>query len=61
MFLLAKNVGDDIMTKLNKKGITLQINYGDTQEIKHVHLHLIPNYELEPDHMEIDDVYEKLK
>ena len=54
MFLLASKISDEIMQKLNKKGISLQFNYGDTQVVKHVHLHLIPNYELEKDNMDIN-------
>ena len=61
MFLLANKISDRIMKKLNKKGISIQFNYGDTQVVKHVHLHLIPNYELETDNMDINDVYNLLK
>lgn len=61
MFLLASKISDMIMKKLNKKGISLQFNYGDTQVVKHVHLHLIPNYELEKDNMDINEVYHLLK
>ena len=61
MFLLASKISDEIMQKLNKKGISLQFNYGDTQVVKHVHLHLIPNYELEKDNMDINEVYHLLK
>ena len=60
MFLLASKISDEIMQKLNKKGISLQFNYGDTQVVKHVHLHLIPNYELEKDNMDINEVYHLL-
>ena len=39
---VAKSVSELLMKKLNKKGISLTINYGSLQEINHVHLHLLP-------------------
>ncbi len=39
---------DILMEKLNKKSITILNNYGDSQVIKHYHLHLIPNFKTNP-------------
>ena len=59
MFETAEKIGNNIMKKLNQKGYCLAINYGDAQEIKHLHLHIIPsNNETKYD---IDEVYQKIK
>ncbi len=44
MFDVGKEIGEKLMTKLNKKSVTFLINYGDDQAIKHIHLHLLPDY-----------------
>ena len=43
LFQVAQNLGNKIMTKLDQDGYSLLINYGTAQEIKHLHLHIIPN------------------
>lgn len=40
---VAEKLSAQLMTKLNKTGLTLTMNYKDAQEIKHVHLHLLPD------------------
>ena len=40
---VATKLSNLLMEKLNKKGFTLTMNYKDAQEIKHVHLHLLPD------------------
>ena len=35
---------DTLLSKLNKKGLTLLTNYKDAQKAKHYHLHLLPDY-----------------
>lgn len=44
IFRVAQNIGPKMMEKLNARALTLLINYGDDQEVKHFHLHLIPDY-----------------
>ena len=44
MFHVAKELGPKIMDKLKAKSLTLLMNYGDDQQVKHVHLHLLPNF-----------------
>ena len=44
MFKIGKEQAKKNMTKLNKKSLTFVINYGDAQKIKHIHLHLLPDY-----------------
>lgn len=60
MYEVAKNIGDKIMNKLNKTGLTYVINYGTSQEVKHLHLHIIPELS-NKDNMDIEDVYNRLK
>lgn len=49
-----------LMNNLNKDGITITYNYGSEQQVKHFHLHLIPEYS-KGCSMSVDEVYEKLK
>lgn len=42
--MLAKKYTNIIMEKLNSKGMTLLVNYGDSQKVKHYHLHLLPDF-----------------
>ena len=44
IFNVAKNMGNKLMIKLNVKSVTLLINYGDDQKVKHYHLHLLPDF-----------------
>ena len=61
MFEIAQKLNKDLMTKLDKSACTLLFNYGDSQVIKHVHLHLLPNFLYEKGTKNIDEVYKKLK
>lgn len=59
MYQVAQKLGDIITIELNQDGYSLTINYGSAQEIKHLHLHIIPknsdkNYDL-------NDIYNQLK
>ena len=44
IFNVAKKIGKQLISKLNVKSVTLLINYGDDQKVKHYHLHLLPEY-----------------
>lgn len=44
IFKIAKNMTSILMNKLNAKSVTLLINYGDDQKVKHYHLHLLPDF-----------------
>ena len=61
MFEIAQKLNKDLMAKLDKSACTLLFNYGDSQVIKHVHLHLLPNFLYEKGTKNIDEVYKKLK
>lgn len=60
MFVLAHTIGQKLLTKLKVTGITYSFNYGSLQEIKHVHLHLLPE-DLGKSPKNIDDIYTILK
>ena len=44
MFDQGKKTTNNLMNKLNKTSLTFLINYGDEQTIKHIHLHLLPDF-----------------
>lgn len=50
-----------LTNKLNCDGITFVQNNGCCQEVKHYHLHLIPQYEEKQELKEVIDVYNILK
>lgn len=58
---IAKELSSKLMNKLDSKALTLAVNYGESQVVKHFHLHLLPNYNKKEKTMEIEKVYEILK
>jgi len=61
MFKIGKEIAKDNMTKLDKKGLTFLINYGDSQVIKHLHLHLLPEFGKKDKSKTKEEVYKILK
>jgi histidine triad (HIT) family protein len=62
MFKIARIESKDIMTKLDKASTTFLFNYGEDQAIKHLHLHILPNYiKREKIKKTNDEIYEILK
>lgn len=57
---LAKKYSNHIMERLNAKELTVLVNYGNSQKIKHYHLHLLPNFGTRAE-KDAKDVYEVLK
>lgn len=41
---VAKKMGPSIMDRLKAKSLTLLVNFGDDQQVKHFHMHLLPNF-----------------
>ena len=60
MFEVANKISEKLMKETSEKGYSLSINYGDKQEVKHLHLHLMPNYKNKPT-MSVEEMYNKLK
>lgn len=56
---VAKEVTTKIYDKLGYNGCTYSINYGDKQEIKHLHMHVMPDFKV-PASESVDDIYNKL-
>ena len=44
IFEVAKKMGPKIMQKLNADSLTLLVNYGDDQQVKHFHMHILPDF-----------------
>lgn len=44
IFKIAKKMTKVLMEKLNADSVTLLVNYGEDQKVKHYHLHLLPNF-----------------
>lgn len=41
---VAQKIGPNIMEKVQASSLTLLVNYGDDQQVKHFHMHLLPNF-----------------
>ena len=61
IFDVAKKLTPILMDKVNATAMSLRVNYGDSQEIKHFHMHLLPNYQYKKPSMTQEEVYEILK
>ena len=61
MYSVARTMTDKLMNKLDAKAMTLCINYGDSQMVKHLHLHLLPDYDIKESSKSVDEVYDILK
>lgn len=59
MWDVARNVSKTIEKKLHSNGSTFEINYGIAQEVKHIHLHIIPRYKYE-DIADVSEIYDVL-
>jgi len=58
---IAKKLIPILMDKANAKALSTRVNYGDTQAIKHYHLHLLPNFHIKPCTITQEQAYELLK
>ncbi|MBQ6841085.1 MAG: HIT family protein [Bacilli bacterium] len=59
MFNIANQIGQKAMKVTGENGMSLAFNYGDKQMVKHVHLHIMPNYE-KPASKTAEEVYKLL-
>ena len=58
---IGKKMGALLIDRLGCDGITLEVNNGISQEVKHFHLHIIPKYKEKNELMDIDSIYERLR
>ena len=61
IYKVAREVSKKLMSKLNATALTLGVNYGDSQVVKHFHMHLLPNYEVSTAGNSVDEIYSILK
>lgn len=61
IFEVAKKIKKLLEEKLNIDGITLVQNNGLSQEVKHYHLHLVPNYSEKQEIISVEEIYKKIK
>lgn len=61
MFKIVKKLTPRMLEKLDATAMTVVVNYGDSQAVKHLHWHLLPNYLVKEKSLDIDTVYDKLK
>ena len=57
---IGKTKAQDIMGKLDKESLSFLFNYGKDQAIKHIHLHLLPNFIKMEKTMDKDEVFKIL-
>ena len=61
IFNVAKKLTPMLMKAVNAEAFTSCYNYGNSQEVKHFHLHLLPNYGVSLPKTNIEEVYDKIK
>ncbi len=61
IMLISKRVSKLLLERLKPDGLRLLTNYGINQDVKHFHLHVIPNYKKQKKSSDIDDIYKLLK
>lgn len=57
----AKMINKHLIKSLNADGMTILVNYGIKQMVKHYHLHLIPAYKEDYGIEDLDKVFQKIK
>jgi len=61
IYEVASKLSDMLIDKLDAKAMTFTVNYGESQVVKHFHLHLLPDYSIKEKSLSVDEVYEKIK
>lgn len=61
VYKVAREVSKMLMDKLKATALTLGVNYGDSQVVKHFHMHLLPNYEVSTAGNSVEEIYKILK
>ena len=61
IYEVAKKLSKRLMDKLDAKAFTFSVNYGDSQMVKHFHLHLLPDYSVKEVSKSVDEIYEIIK
>ncbi|MBR3198882.1 MAG: HIT family protein [Bacilli bacterium] len=53
----ARKIGKLLEKKLNTDGLTIAQNNGIAEEVKHYHMHLIPQYKNKPKTIPVEEVF----
>lgn len=61
MFNIAKKYNTKLMNNLDKDASTLLFNYGKSQAIKHIHLHLLPDFMHKTHKYDKEQIYNMMK
>lgn len=62
LFMVSRKIGPKLVKKLDTNKLSLLINYGDSQAIKHFHLHLLPGFSKgSTSHKTNEEVYDLIK
>lgn len=61
LYKVGRTMTTKLMTKLDKNASSLLFNYGDSQAIKHIHLHLLPDFMHRKNTLSKEEIYELLK
>lgn len=61
IYNVAQKLAPKLIEKMHATAFSIRINYGDTQEIKHFHMHLLPNYGIKKAKLTQEETYEILK
>lgn len=61
IFKVAQKLTPTLMEKMDAKSFSIRINYGGSQEIKHFHMHLLPNYGIKKATVTQTEAYDILK
>lgn len=61
IYEVAKKLSKRLMDKLEAKAFTFSVNYGNSQIVKHFHLHLLPDYSVKEVSKSDDEIYEIIK
>lgn len=61
VFKVAKRIAPKIMDKVGATGLTCGINYGETQSVKHLHLHILPDFLIKEKSRDVEEIYNLLK
>ena len=63
MWEVAQKIGPSIMKKMQASSLSLLVNFGDDQQVKHFHMHLLPNFGAmeEKEKKKVEEVFSILK
>ena len=58
---VVKKLTPVLMNAVDAKAFTLGYNYGDSQLVKHFHIHLLPDYGINKTSKDVEEVYKEIE